>query len=95
MQQKGNLPVHCLHHHPEKTIPHHVQWTVGGDRVEYDGNVSTKTANIVTDKLLFHSIMSTPNGHCMIGDLKDLYLGTPMQAQDYAFMQIISWTVKI
>jgi len=24
----------------------------------------------------------------MIGDLKDFYLGTPMQAQDFTYMQI-------
>jgi len=61
---------------------------MGGDHVEYEGNVSTKTADIVMAKLLFNSIVSTPNGCCMIGDLKDFYLGTPMQPQDYVYMQI-------
>ena len=32
--------------------------------------------------------MSTPNARCMMGDLKDFYLGTPMQPQDYAYMRI-------
>ncbi len=49
-------------HCPEKEVPHHVQWTMGGDHVEYDGDISTKTANIVMAKLLFNSIVSTPNG---------------------------------
>jgi len=61
---------------------------VGGDHVEYDGDVSTKTADIVTAKLLFNSVVSTPNGCCMIRDLKDFYLGTPMQLRAYAYMQI-------
>jgi len=47
---------------PKKTVPHCVRWTVGGDQVEYDGNVSTKTANLITTKLLFNSVLSTPNG---------------------------------
>jgi len=61
---------------------------VGGDCVEYDGNVSTKTADLVTAKLLFNSVISTPNARCMMGDLKDFYLGMPMQPRDYAYMQI-------
>jgi len=63
---------------------------VGGDQVEYDGNVSTKTANIITAKLLFNSIVSTPKQQTLYDwQLKtDFYLGTPMQAQDYAYMQI-------
>ncbi len=69
-------------------VPHHVCWMVGGDRVHYDGNVSTKTANLTTAKLLFNSVVSTPNAKCMMGNLKDFYLGTPMPAKDYAYMHI-------
>ncbi len=81
------LRIVCAHQ-PEKEVPHCVRWTVGGDCVKYDGNVSTKTADLVTAKLLFNSIISTTNAQCMMGDLKDFYLGTPMQPQDYAYMQI-------
>ncbi len=81
------LRIVCAHR-PEKEVPHCICWTVGGDHVEYDGNVSTKTANIIMAKLLFNSVVSTPNMQCMIGDLKYFYLGTPMQPWDYAYMQI-------
>jgi len=76
-------------HCPEKEVPHCVQWTMGGDHVEYNSNISTKTADIVMTKLLFNSMVSTPNGCCMIGDLKDFYLSTPMQPWDYVYMQIL------
>jgi len=76
-------------HHPEKEVPHCIQWTVGGYHVKYDGDVSTKTAIIVMAKLLFNSMVSTPNRQCMIGDLKDFYLSTPMQPWDYVYMQIL------
>ncbi len=69
-------------------MPHRIWWTVGGDCVEYLGDVSTKTANIITAKLLFNSVVSTPGAQCMMGDLKDFYLGTPMQPADYAYMHI-------
>jgi len=52
------------------------------------GDVSTKTANIITAKLLFNSIMSMPGARCMMGNLKDFYLGTPMPPTDYAYMHI-------
>ncbi len=61
---------------------------MGGDRVKYFGDVSTKTANVVTMKLLFNSVISTLGERCMIGNLKDFYLGTPMSLTDYAYMHI-------
>jgi len=54
----------------------------------YNGNVSTKITDPSTAKLLFNSIMSTPGGKCMMGDLKDFYLGVPMPSTDYAYMCI-------
>jgi len=81
-KQATYLRIVCAHQ-PEKSIPHRVRWTVGGDRVQYDGDVSTKTADLATAKLLFNSVVSTPGAWCMIGDLKDLYLGTPMPTSDY------------
>jgi len=81
------LRIVCAHR-PEKAVPHRVRWTVGGDRVEYSGDVSTKTADLTTAKLLFNSVLSVPNARCMMGDLKDFYLGTPMQPPDYAYMRI-------
>jgi hypothetical protein len=51
-----------------------VRWTAGGNKVEYNGNVTTQTANIQTAKCLFKSLVSTPNGRFMTLDLKDFYL---------------------
>jgi len=53
-------PIFCIicTHHPQKVVPHQVHWTVDSDHIEYLGNVSTKTADIITDKLLFNSVVS-------------------------------------
>jgi len=85
--QATYLHIMCAHQ-PKKSIPHWVCWTVGGDHVQYDGNVSTKTTDITTAKLLFNSVVLTPGAQCMIGDLKNFYLGTPMTANDYVHMCI-------
>ncbi len=53
------------------------------------GDTSTKTANLATAKMLFNSVVSTPMAWCMIGDLKDFYLDTPMPVADYAYMHIV------
>ncbi len=59
---------------PEKSNTRRVRWTAGGDRIVYPGNKTTKTADISTCKLLFNSVISTPNGRFMTIDLKDSYL---------------------
>ena len=68
---------------PEKTNPKRVRITCGGDRIEFPGDVSTKTADIVTVKVLLNSVISTPGARFMTGDLKDFYLGTPMERFEY------------
>jgi len=68
---------------PEKSNPRRVRWTVGGDRIDYPGDCSTKTADLTTCKLLFNSVISTPKARFMTGDLKDFYLNTPMDRYEY------------
>ena len=63
---------------PEKANPHRIRWTVGGDKIDYPFDVSTKTADLTTAKLLFNSVLSTPNARFLTANLKDFYLGTPM-----------------
>ena len=74
---------------PEKANPYRVRWTVGGDKVDYPFDVSTKTADLTTAKLLFNSVLSTPNARFMTADLKDFYLGTPMER--YEYMRVPIW----
>jgi hypothetical protein len=64
---------------PEKKDPHRVRWTVGGDQADHPGNVSAKTADLTTAKILVNSVLSTTNGKMVTTDLKDFYLGTPME----------------
>jgi hypothetical protein len=73
---------------PEKANPRRVRFTVGGDRVYYDGDVSTKTADLTTVKTLLNSVISTPGAKFVTVDLKDFYLETPMEPKDYAYMRI-------
>jgi hypothetical protein len=73
---------------PKKANPRRVCFTVGGDRVYYDGDVSTKTADLTTVKTLLNSVISTPEAKFVTVDLKDFYLETPMEPKDCAYMRI-------
>ena len=68
---------------PEKEVPHRVRWTVGGNRIEYNGAVTTETADMTLVKLLLNSVVSTPNAKFMTMDLKDFYLGTLMKGPEF------------
>jgi len=74
---------------PEKAKPYRVRWTVGGDKIDYPFDVSTKTADLTTAKLLLNSVVSTPNAQFLTADLKDFYLGTPMSR--YEYMRVPIW----
>ena len=74
---------------PEKTNPKRVRNTIGGDRIQYDGDTSTKAAELSTCKIFINSIISTPKAKCATGDLKDFFLQTArMPTKDYAYMMI-------
>ena len=45
---------------PQKSNPRRVRWTCGGDRINYPFDVSTKTADLLTAKILFNSTISAP-----------------------------------
>jgi hypothetical protein len=49
-----------------------------------NGDVSTKTAGLITVKCMLNSVISTKNGRFMTGDLKDFYLGTDLDDYKYA-----------
>ena len=57
--------------------------TVGGNLIDCPGDVSTKTADLTTAKILFNSVVSTPDAKFMGIDLKNFYLNTPMERYKY------------
>ena len=62
--------------------------TMGGNLINYPGDCGTPTADLLTVKLLFNSIISTPNAKFMSINIKDFYLCTPMKRYEYFRMKI-------
>jgi hypothetical protein len=60
---------------------------VGGDRIDYSGNVVTSTADITTFKILINSTLSTEDAAMMMMDIRNYHLGTPLPRFEY--MQIL------
>jgi hypothetical protein len=56
---------------------------VGGDRLDYSGDVATSTADITTFKILISSTLSTAYAAMMMMDIKNYYLGTPLSRFEY------------
>jgi hypothetical protein len=52
--------------------------TVGGDRLDHSGDVTTSTADITTLNILINSTLSTKDAAMMMMDTKNYYLGTPL-----------------
>lgn len=73
---------------PQKTQPRRVRITVGGNLIEYPGEVSTKTSDLTTVKILINSTISTKNARFMCLDIKDFYLNTTMIRFEYMKIDI-------
>jgi hypothetical protein len=68
---------------PNKEEIHRVRLTVGGNLNRYDRDVSTRSADLTTSKCLWNSVISTPGANSMCMDVKNFYLGTPMDQYEY------------
>jgi hypothetical protein len=73
----------CKPHKKEKEC---VQLTVGGDRLDYSGDIATSTTDITTFKILINSTLSTEDATMMMMDIKSYYLGTPLPRFEYMKM---------
>ena len=73
---------------PQKTDPTCTRLTVGGNLIDFPGDVRTPTVDLTTDKLVIKSTISTPGARYMCGDVKNFYLGTPMARYEYMRLHI-------
>jgi hypothetical protein len=72
-----------------------VRLTVGGDRLDYSGDVVTSTAYITTFKILINSILSTEDAAMMMMNIKNYYIGTPLPRFEYMKMLLSRFPEEI
>jgi hypothetical protein len=68
---------------------------VGGDRLDYSGDVATFTANITTFKILIISTLSTEDATMMMMDITNYYLGAPLPRFEYMKMLLSRFPEEI
>ena len=68
---------------PNKENPIRVRGTVGGNLINYPHDVSTKSAGLITAKIMLNSVISTPDAKCLVIYLKDFYLNNDMERYEY------------
>ena len=78
----------CANYRPEKEDPNRIRITLGGNLVNYPGDVGTKTADLLTVKILLNSVISTPGAKFMSLDISNFYLMAPMTRYEYVRMNL-------
>jgi len=68
---------------PDKAEHNRTRLTVGGNRLAYDGDVSTDTAGLELIKIHWQSVLSTPNARYMTMDISNFYLNTELDRYEY------------
>jgi hypothetical protein len=80
---------------PHKTEKERVRLTVGGDKLDYSGDIATSTADITTFKILINSSLSTEDSAMMMMDIKNYYMGTPLPWFEYMKMLLSRFPEEI
>ena len=64
---------------PEKIKePNRTRLLLGGNLINFDGEVGTPTADMLLNKILLNSVILTPGAKFMTADISNFYLNTPM-----------------
>ena len=68
---------------PEKEEVNRTRFTVGGDRINYLGEVATPAAELLAAKIQFNSTISSQGAGFMTMDLANFYLNLPLPCPEY------------
>ena len=94
--KKSQVPKHkratygriCCNVRLQKEEIYRTRLTVGGNLINFPGNTSTPTADLLTAKLLINSTISTPGAVFLGIDLANFYLNTPMADPEYMRLRL-------
>ena len=68
---------------PQKKDPNRVRITAGGNLIKYPFELTTRTADITTSKIMWNSTISTHNARYICVDAGNFYLATPLDHPEY------------
>ena len=67
----------------EKQEKNRTRFPLGRDKVDYPGEVSTPTADMLFAKILFNNIISTKGSRFMTINISNFHLMTPLKHPEY------------
>jgi hypothetical protein len=70
---------------PKKDKPSRTRFTLGGNKINYPGEVATPTTQMLAAKILFNSAVSTAGAKFMTMDVSNFYLMTPLKRLEYIY----------
>jgi len=73
---------------PQKADPHCICITAGGNLINYPGELTMRTADLTTSKLMWNSVLSTEGAKYMCLDIKNFYLTAPLDWYEYMKMSL-------
>eukprot|EP00957_Ditylum_brightwellii_P128444 9796265-Ditylum_brightwellii.AAC.1 len=73
---------------PPKEEIHCTHLMCGSDIIQYNGTVTTTTADITNAKILFNSVISTSGAKYLGLDIKDFYLNTNLDSLEFMHLPI-------
>ena len=86
--KKVTYPRYTIAFRPEKDEPFRTRITAGGDRLEYDGEVSTQVSTMETFKILLNSVISTKGARMCTGDISNMYLESILAEPEYVRFRV-------
>jgi hypothetical protein len=84
-----------IDHQPQKEDPNRVRITVGGNLIDYPVELTTRTADMVSSKILWNSVISTKDARFDSADIKNMYLETPLDQYEYMKMPLTLFPADI
>ena len=73
---------------PHKQVKERTRLTVGGNLLDFTGNLSTPTASVTTAKCVINSVISTPKAKCLTADIQHFYLNNDLPDLEYMRLPI-------
>ena len=73
---------------PQKDEPNRTRLTLGGNRINYNGEVGTPTAEMLLVKIMLNSVVSTARAKFMCMDISDFYLATPLKRPEFVKLKL-------
>jgi hypothetical protein len=72
-----------IDHHPQKEDPDRARITVDGNLIKYPFELTTRTANMLSLKIMWNSVISTPDAQFARANIKNMCIKNPLDRYEY------------